>query len=149
MHFITSHYLLWKALHIIFMVCWFAALFYLPRLYVYHAQALQKQDAQAAAYFVIMEKKLYAIGHIAMGLLIIFAALLLIANPAWLKGQGWLHAKLVCAALLIAYYIVCGRMKKAFARGANTHSETFYRWFNEIPAVLLIIIVLLASLKPF
>lgn len=149
MSFIMSHYSLWKSLHIIFMVCWFASLFYLPRFFVYHTQALKAGDENAMRYFRTMEKKLYIIGHIGMGLMIIFAGLLLIANPAWLKGQGWLHAKLVCVVLLMIYYISCGKIMKKFARGENSHSETFYRWFNEIPGLLLIIIVCLAGLKPF
>lgn len=149
MTFITTHYLLWKALHIIFMVCWFASLFYLPRFFVYHTQALIKKDEQAMCYFCIMEKKLYIIGHIAMGLLIIFAVLLLLANPAWLKGQGWLHVKLCLVLALMVYYIYCGKIMKRFARGENRYSEKFYRWFNEFPALCLVMIILLASLKSF
>lgn len=150
MDFITSHYLLWKSLHLIFMVAWFAALFYLPRFFVYHTQALQAGDEQAMRYFRIMEKKLYIIGHIGMGLMLIFALLLISANHfAWFSGQGWLHAKLVLVAILLAYYLYCGKIMKAFARGENRYSETFYRWFNEFPAILLIACALLASLKPF
>lgn len=150
MSFIASHYLLWKSLHLIFMVAWFAALFYLPRFFVYHTQALQKGDEQAMHYFRIMEKKLYIIGHIGMGLMLIFAVLLMIANQfAWLKGQGWLHAKLLLVAALVAYYIFCGKIMKRFARGENRYSEKFYRFFNEFPALLLIVIAIFASLKPF
>lgn len=143
-------YLLWKALHIIFMVSWFAALFYLPRLYVYHAMAQDNNEQQAIARFVVMERKLYIIGHIGMGLMLIFAGLLL-WQGAWgaYSRSGWLHSKILLVCLLVAYWIYCGRLNKAFARGENRHSHVFYRWFNELPAVLLIVIVLLATFKPF
>ncbi len=148
--FLAQHYLWWKALHIIFMVCWYAALFYLPRFFVYHTQALQSGEPQTLARFQIMEKRLYIIGHIGMGLMLIFALLLVMANNfAFLRAQGWLHVKLFFVATLIAYYLYCGKIMKRFAKGENRHSETFYRWFNEYPGVVLIISVLLASLKPF
>ncbi|MDO5090490.1 MAG: protoporphyrinogen oxidase HemJ [Cardiobacteriaceae bacterium] len=143
-------YLTWKALHIIFMVCWFAMLFYLPRLYVYHAMAQAAGERESVARFLVMEKKLYTLGHIAMGLTLIFAFLLLHAGHyAFLKGQGWLHLKLVLVALLIAYHLYCGRINRDFHAGQNRRSHTFFRYFNEVPAILLIAIVLLASLKPF
>lgn len=150
MSFLAKHYLLLKSLHLIFMVCWFAALFYLPRLFVYHSQALEKNDKTTLNYFKIMEKKLYIIGHIAMGLMLLFGILLLFANQfAYLKGQGWLHLKLLLVFILIAYYIYCGKIKKQLAKDYNPHSEKYYRIINEIPALLLISIALLASLKPF
>ncbi|UJF23833.1 CopD family protein [Suttonella sp. R2A3] len=143
-------YLLWKALHIVFMVSWFAALFYLPRLYVYHAMAQENDEQQAIARFVVMERKLYIIGHIGMGLMLIFGALLL-WQGAWsmYSHMGWLHAKLTLVLLLMGYWIYCGRLNKAFARGKNRHSHVFYRWFNELPVLFLIVIVLLATFKPF
>lgn len=143
-------YLLWKALHIIFMVCWFAALFYLPRLYVYHAMAQANNETQAGARFIVMERKLYILGHIAMGLTLIFGGLLLWDGGWAAFGKaGWLHAKLFLVALLVVYYLYCGRLNKAFATGQNRHNHVFYRWFNEAPSILLIVIVLLATLKPF
>lgn len=143
-------YLTWKALHIVFMVSWFAALFYLPRLYVYHAMAQENNEQQAIARFIVMERKLYIIGHIAMGLMLIFGGLLLLDGGWAAFGRSaWLHIKLTLIALLIAYYLYCGRLNKAFAKGENKHSHVFYRWFNEVPALFLIVIVLLATLKPF
>lgn len=150
MNFLANHYLTWKALHIIFMVCWYASLFYLPRFFVYHTQALERDDKEAIRYFQTMEKKLYIIGHIGMGLMLIFGICLVAANHfAFFYGQGWLHAKLLLVVLLIVYYCYCGHIMKQMAKGVNPYSETFYRWFNEFPGVCLIIIVLLASLKPF
>lgn len=143
-------YLTWKAMHIIFMVCWFAMLFYLPRLYVYHAMAESAGERESVARFIVMEKKLYVLGHIAMGLTLIFAFLLLHSSGyAWLKGQGWLHAKLTLVALLIAYHLYCGRINRDFRAARNQRSHVFFRYFNEVPAIFLILIILLASLKPF
>ena len=143
-------YLTWKALHIIGMVCWFAALFYLPRLYVYHAMAQDDGEEATMRRFCVMERKLYIMGHIGMGLTLVFGGLLLWAGGwAFLKGQGWLHAKLVLVAGLVAYQVFCGRINRTFAAGRNRRSHVFYRFFNEVPSVALSGIVLLASLKPF
>jgi putative membrane protein len=124
--------MLWvKALHIIFMVTWFAGLFYLPRLFVYHAMA---EDAAGRERFKIMERKLY------WGIM------------AWL-GYGftgaWLYAKLGVVVLLIAYHLYCGKLLADFARDRNTRSHLWYRWFNEVPAGFLAVAVVLAVVKPF
>lgn len=147
---ITSHYFLWKSLHIISMVCWFAMLFYLPRLFVYHAMAQSRHDDQVIHYFRLMEPKLLMIGHIALIALLISAALLLLAG-AWryLLTGGWLHVKLLLVTLLIAYHIYCAVLVQRFARKPISQSHVFFRWFNEAPALFLISIALLASLKPF
>lgn len=143
-------YFVWKALHLIAMVSWFAALFYLPRLYVYHAMAQDDGDTKTMQRFCVMERKLYILGHIAMGATYIFGGLLLYAGGwHYFIGQGWLHAKLMLVLLLSGYYIYCGHLNKTFAAGKNTHSHKFYRWFNEIPTVFLILIVLMATLKWF
>ena len=111
-------YFIWKALHIIGAVCWFAELFYLPRLFVYHAMAQSEGDMASMRRFCVMERKLYIIGHIGMGLTLLFGLLLLWSNNwAFLKGQGWLHAKLLLVAGLVVYQFVCGRMNRAFAAG--------------------------------
>ena len=136
--------MLWvKALHIVFMVTWFAGLFYLPRLFVYHALAA---DTPSLERFRIMERKLYY-GIMTPG------ALLTIVFGVWLWlgygfSGGWLHAKLALVALLIAYHVYCGFLMLDFKHGRNRHGHVFYRWLNEVPVVVLIAIVILAVVKP-
>ena len=136
--------LLIKSFHIIFMVTWFAGLFYLPRLFVYHAMA---DDAPSRERFKIMERKLYY-GIMTPG------AVLTVAFGTWLwQGYaitgGWLHAKLVLVVVLIAYHLWCGKLLLDFKRDRNTRSHVWYRWFNEVPTVILIAVVILAVVKPF
>jgi putative membrane protein len=137
--------MLWiKSFHIIFMVTWFAGLFYLPRLFVYHATS---KDTVSRERFKIMERKLY-FGIMTPG------ALLTIGFGMWLWLQygfhgGWLHAKLALVAVLVLYHIYCGKLLLDFRYERNRHSEFFYRWINEIPVLLLIAIVLLVELQPF
>jgi len=137
--------MLWiKALHIIFVVAWFAGLFYLPRLFVYHAMT---EDAVIKERFKIMERKLYW-GIMAPG------AVLTVVFGVWLwLGYGltgaWLHAKLVLIALLVAYHLYCGKLLADFTRDRNTKSHVWYRWFNEVPTVLLVAAVILTVVKPF
>jgi putative membrane protein len=136
--------MLWiKALHIIFVVTWFAGLFYLPRLFVYHAMA---EDAAGRERFKVMERKLYW-GIMAPG------AILTLVFGAWLWSYGfsgtWLHAKLVVVALTIAYHLYCGKLLADFARDRNRKSHVWFRWFNEMPALLLAGAVVLAVVKPF
>ncbi len=139
-------YLWIKALHIVSIVCWFAALFYLPRLFVYHAQS---EDTVSRERFIIMERKLYrGIMGPSMIASLVFGIWLIYLNPGWLH-QGWLHAKLLLVFLLIGYHHMCGAQLKRFARGENTRSHTFYRWFNEVPVVFLVLIVILVVVKPF
>jgi putative membrane protein len=136
--------MLWvKALHLVFLVTWFAGLFYLPRLFVYHAMAHDEVSLQR---FEVMERKLYY-GIMAPG------ALLTIVFGAWLwLGYGitgaWLHAKLVLVAALIAYHLWCGKLIHDFKRRRNTRGHVWYRWFNEVPTVILIAVVILAVVKP-
>ena len=137
--------MLWiKALHIIFMVTWFAGLFYLPRLFVYHAMT---DDRVSHERFIAMERKLYW-GIMAPG------AVLTIVFGAWLWlgygiTGGWLHAKLVVVALLVAYHLYSGKLLADFAHDRNTKSHIWYRWFNEVPTVLLVAAVILTVVKPF
>jgi putative membrane protein len=139
-------YLWIKALHIVSIVCWFAALFYLPRLFVYHAQS---EDAVSRERFIIMERKLYrGIMGPSMIATLVFGIWLIYLNPGWMQ-QGWLHAKLALVFLLIGYHHMCGAQLKRFARGENTRSHKFYRWFNEVPVVFLVLIVILVVVKPF
>ena len=140
--------MLWlKSFHIIFMVTWFAGLFYLPRLFVYHAMT---EDAPGKERFKVMEKKLVVMTHIGMTLTWAFGIAMLVTY-AWeaYANSGWLHAKLALLLLLTAYTVWCTRIVKVFRNDANTRSHAWYRWFNEIPVVFLIAIVLLAGLKPF
>jgi putative membrane protein len=142
--------MLWlKAIHIISMVTWFAALFYLPRLFVYHAM-LDADDVRGDARFHTMERKLFrgimtpsAIATVATGLA------LMIGYGSIVLFWGWLHVKLVLVALLLAYHVWCGFLVRDFARGANTRGHVWYRWFNEAPTLLLIAIVILAVVRPF
>ena len=140
--------MLWlKSFHIIFMVTWFAGLFYLPRLFVYHAMT---DDIAGRERFKVMEKKLVIMTHLGMALTWIFGFAMLM-NYAWASYSkaGWLHAKLGLLVLLTVYTIWCTKIAKTFRNDANTRSHTWYRWFNEIPVVFLVAIVLLAGLKPF
>ena len=136
-----------KAFHLIFMVTWFAGLFYLPRLFVYHAMT---EDAAGRERFKTMERKLLIMTHLGMGLTWIFGLLMLFMY-AWAAyaSQGWLHAKLALLLLLTGYSVWCARIVRAFRADANTRSHRWYRWFNEAPVVFLVAIVLLAVLKPF
>jgi putative membrane protein len=134
-----------KAWHIIFMVTWFAGLFYLPRLFVYHASTT---DTAGRDRFCIMERRLFVIMTIGGLLTAAFGIALLAMNPA-LLSTGWLQVKLALVVLLIAYHVWIGRLVQAFAAGRNTHGERWYRWFNEAPSLLLIGIVLLAVARPF
>jgi len=136
--------MLWiKALHIIFVVTWFAGLFYLPRLFVYHAMA---EDAATRERFKVMERKLYR-GIMLPG------AILTVVFGGWLMSYGhtgaWLHAKLAVVALTIAYHLWCGKLMRDFALDRNTKSHVWYRWFNEIPVIFLAAAVVLVVVKPF
>jgi putative membrane protein len=137
--------MLWlKALHIIFMVTWFAGLFYLPRLFVYHAQS---SDRASLERFKVMERKLF-FGIMTPG------ALLTLVFGTWLwLGYGfsgaWLAAKLALVAVLIAYHLYCAKLLLDFKHERNRHGHVFYRWLNEFPVLILIAAVLLVVLKPF
>jgi putative membrane protein len=136
-----------KALHIISMVCWFAGLFYLPRLFVYHAMS---EDDVSRERFCVMERKLYrGIMLPSMIATLVFGLWLIGLNPGYYFSQGWMHAKLTLVILLIGYHHVCGAQLKRFARGENQRSHVFYRWFNEAPVVLLLAIVILVVVRPF
>lgn len=145
--FLVGGYLWWQALHIISVIAWMAGLFYLPRLYVYHAQVLSGSEASET--FKVMESKLLRIimnpSMIASWL---FGLLMLVAQPRWLE-EGWMHGKLLLVVLLTGYHMVLARWRRSFADDANTRSHRFYRMANEIPTVLMIGIVILVVVKPF
>ena len=141
-------YLWLKAFHIVSVVCWFAGLFYLPRLFVYHAQSA---DTISQERFSVMERKLYrGIMGPAMIATLVFGIWLLSLNAgAYFTQGGWMHAKLTLVVLLIGYHHMCGAQVKRFARGENTRSHVFYRWFNEVPVLILLAIVILVVVRPF
>ena len=136
--------MLWvKALHIIFVVSWFAGLFYLPRLFVNHAMT---QDAAFAERLQLMERKLYRF--------VTPLGVLALATGLWLWlgygiTGGWLMAKLVLVAGLIAYHLYCAKLLSDFKQERNTRSHIWYRWFNEVPVLILIAVVILVVVKPF
>ena len=138
--------MLWlKAFHIIGVIAWFAGLFYLPRLYVYHADA---QDPIGVQRFIVMERRLFIIMTIGASIGIFFGATMLIASPAYLS-MGWLRAKLLLVLMLIAYHGYCRVLLKDFAGQRNRRSARWFRGFNELPSVFLVAIVILAVVKPF
>ena len=136
--------MLWvKAFHLIFVTSWFAGLFYLPRIYVNLAM---EQDPQAHARLILMAHKLYRFMQPLMVLALAFGLWL------WLGfgfNGGWLHAKLTLVVLLIGYHHYCGRLLKQFKAQQNRHSHVWFRWFNEIPVLILFAVVILVVIKPF
>jgi protoporphyrinogen IX oxidase len=140
--------MLWvKALHIVFVVCWFAGLFYLPRLFVYHSITT---DPPGIERFKVMERKLYRGIMTPCAIIAVGLGIWLLVDAWTILGRaGWLHAKLLLVVLLIAHHLYCGRMVAAFAADRNPHSHNFYRWFNEMPLVVLFGAVILAVVRPF
>jgi protoporphyrinogen IX oxidase len=137
--------MLWlKAFHVVFVVTWFAGLFYLPRLYLYHAITT---DAPGLQRFVVMERRLFFIMTLGALLAVLFGIAMLSAAPGYL-ALGWLRAKLLLVAVLVGYHFWCYRLMLALRAGVNPHSQRWYRWFNELPGLLLIAIVILAVVKP-
>jgi putative membrane protein len=135
--------MLWiKALHIVFVVSWFAGLFYLPRIFVNLAM---ETDATATTRLLAMARRLYRF----MSMLAIPAVLFGLWLMSYGFSGGWLHAKIVLVVLVIGYHHVCGSLLKKFELGKNRRSDRWYRWFNEIPVVLLLAIVILVVVKPF
>jgi protoporphyrinogen IX oxidase len=144
--YVRERPMLWlKALHVIAMVTWFAGLFYLPRLFVYHADAT---DEASLARFCVMERRLFMIMRIGAAATVSFGIVMIVLEPAYL-AMGWLRVKLVLVGLLLAYHYGCRVHLRAFAERRNRHSARWYRLFNEVPSVLLVAIVILAIVKPF
>ncbi|TNC91936.1 protoporphyrinogen oxidase HemJ [Thalassolituus sp.] len=139
---------LWlKAFHIIAVVTWFAAIFYLPRLFVYHADA---SDDISRERFKVMERKLYrGIMTPSMVIVIALGAWMLTLNSSFYFSQGWMHAKLTLVALLVIYHFYCGHLLNVFKEDRNTRSHVFYRWFNEVPVFILLGVVILVVVRPF
>ena len=140
--------MLWvKAFHIIFMVTWFAGLFYLPRLFVYHAAA---EDEISNERFKVMERKLFYGIMTPGGILTIIFGIWLLFAGAWeaFSSSGWLHIKLFLVALLVGYHVYCRKLLLDFKHDRNTRSHVYYRWFNEAPVLVLVAIVILVVVKP-
>jgi protoporphyrinogen IX oxidase len=141
-------YLWVKALHVAFMVTWFAGLFYLPRLYVYHAEASDRAGLES---FKVMERRLYyGIMGPGAALTAVFGLWLIgLRGLDWFLASTWLHVKLVLISLLLVYHAYLGHLRRQFAMDANRHSATFYRWLNEAPVLVLVAAVVLAEVKPW
>jgi putative membrane protein len=141
--------MLWiKAIHVISVITWFAALFYLPRLFVYHAMS---DDDTSIERFKVMERKLYRGIMMPSFIITTLMGWWMLQDYAWAAyiNQYWLQLKLLLVGLLIIYHFYCGYLVGVFAEDKNIRSHTFYRWFNEIPVVLLISIIILVIVKPF
>lgn len=137
--------MLWvKSFHIIFLVAWYAGLFYLPRLFVYHAMS---EDRVSQERFVVMERKLL------FGIMTPMAVLTVVFGTwLWLGfgiTGGWLHAKLVLVGVLLGYHAYCIKLWRDFQYGRNRHGHVYYRWFNEFPLLILVAVVILVVVKPF
>lgn len=145
--FLGQYYNWIKALHVISVMAWMAGLLYLPRLFVYHAQA--GAGSETANTFVIMERKLLKIiMNPAMIAAWIFGLLMIYANPELFK-QGWMHVKFTGVLAMTGMHMVYAKWRKALETGENVKPHTFYRIWNEVPAVLMIIIVIMAIVEPF
>ena len=137
--------MLWlKAFHIVFVVAWFAGLFYLPRLFVYHVAA---SDAISRERFVVMERRLFGMMTMGAALAIAFGLAMVATMPGYL-GFLWLRVKLVLVAALVVYHLWCRKLLRDLRDGRNSHSQRWYRIFNEVPLLFLIAIVVLAVVKP-
>jgi protoporphyrinogen IX oxidase len=137
--------ILWlKAFHIAFVITWFAGLFYLPRLFIYHVTAT---DTPSLERFVVMERRLFGIMTLGGTLAAVFGMSMIVAAPAYLAAH-WLHVKLLLVAVLISYHVWCYRLMVGLRTGTNRRSERWLRLFNEFPALLLLAIVILAVVKP-
>ncbi len=133
-----------KAFHIVFVVTWFAGLFYLPRLFLYHAGVT---DTPSLERFKVMERRLFGIMTVGGALAVAFGISMIVDEPGYLL-LGWLQVKLALVAALVGFHVWCFRLMVALRAGRSRHSARWYRWFNEVPSLLLIAIVILAVVKP-
>jgi putative membrane protein len=146
-------YLWTKILHLFFVIAWMACVFYLPRILVNVALTTTQRDIQS--HLFLMGRKLYRFGHIVFGLAFVFGVMLWLGHlvsPGFFPNVtvgGWMHAKISCVFLLLAYYIVTGKQLKKIEAGSLPKSVSFYRWFNEFPLLLLLPILYLVIAKPF
>lgn len=146
--FLGGAYLWIKALHIIAVIAWMAGMLYLPRLFVYHAEAAPLSELDKT--LQVMERRLLrGIVNPSMIVTLVFGVLLFINRGPGIWQEGWWHVKLLMLILMFAIHGFLSRWRRAFAEGRNAHSARFYRWMNEMPAVLMVVIVLMAVAKPF
>lgn len=138
---------LWlKAFHIIFVVCWFAGLFYLPRIFVYHAMT---EDRATIEQFKVMERKLYRFVSPFAVLAIVLGLWMIALAPEAYLSSGWMHAKLALIVALVGYHFWCGRLVRQLRDDVSTHSHRFFRVFNELPVLILFPVVILVVVRPF
>ena len=138
--------MLWvKAFHVVFVVTWFAGLFYLPRLFVYHAMS---NEPTVREHLKVMERRLMKLMHVAMGLTWVFGLATLLLNWA-LLSQDWMKVKLILAGLLTWFHFECAQYVREFARDEVRRNHVWFRWFNEVPSIFLIVIVILVIVRPF
>ncbi|WP_120819692.1 protoporphyrinogen oxidase HemJ [Helicobacter pylori] len=148
MEFLSGYFMWIKAFHVIAVISWMAALFYLPRLFVYHAENAHKKEFVEVVR--IQEKKLYSfIASPAMSFTLITGILMLLIAPEMFKSGGWLHVKLSLVILLLAYHFYCKKCMRELEKDPTRRNARFYRVFNEIPTILMILIVILVVVKPF
>lgn len=139
--------MLWlKSFHIIFVVCWFAGLFYLPRIFVYYAAS---EHAAVRSQLAVMAQRLYRFVTPFMVIAIAFGLAMLAKNPDYYLASPWMWLKLGGVAFLVVYHLMCGRYVRAINADQNRHDHVFYRFFNEVPVLFLFAIVILAVVKPF
>jgi len=139
--------MLWlKAFHIIAIICWFAGIFYLPRLFVYHVLAKEQETRD---HLIIMQRKLYRFVTPFMVITLGLGILLSSYNFIYYLGEIWFQIKILCVALLVFYHFYCGKLIKQLAENRNTHGDKYYRIFNELPVLLLFVIVIMVVVKPF
>lgn len=143
----TSGYLWVKTLHLMFLISWFAGLFYLPRVYVNLAMVPTGSTAERDR-LLLMGRKLYRFMGPLMVLTLVFGLWLWLGYGVG-AGAGWMHAKLAIVAVLLGYHHACGRLLRGFEAGSNTRSHVWYRWFNEVPTIALLLTLILVVLKPF
>ena len=147
-HFLLENYLWLKSLHLIAVISWMAGMLYLPRLYVYHVNA--PKGGELSETLKTMERKLLRyIMNPAFILTWVFGLAMIFANPDLMSAGGWMHAKMLFVVLMSACHMAFSKWRKAFERDENARSEKFYRWWNEAPTVLMILIVIMAVAEPF
>jgi len=144
------HAMLWiKSLHIVFVASWFAGLFYLPRIFVNLAMVPADSEAERARLLLMARKLMRFTTILAVPALVLGLWLWIVYGIGWGPGNGWMHAKLFVVVLVLGYHHACGKVLKKFEQGVNQRSHVWYRWFNEAPVIMLLVVVILVVVKPF